>query len=712
MTKKLFFLSFFFYLVHIIPSVAGPGEGDPKERYNRVLHKTANLLTEAHYSPKAYDDKFSKEVVKEFISELDEEKNIFLKTDISSFRMYDKMIDDELKGADLVSFFGIYDVYRKRLEEASAYIQVILDKPFNFSLNESLVLDPDKLEFPADEAARYDTWRKRLKYQVLVKYAELVDDRDKKKDSVNIPFKADSTLEREARDQIRKQMNRYFTNRKNKETMDEGFSMFVNTITAMMDPHTNYFPPVDLRSFNESMSGRFYGIGAQLKDEDGHIKITGIVAGGPAWKQGELKENDEIVKVGQGDEEPVDVTGFVISDAIKLIRGSEKGSVVKLTVKKPDGAIKVIALNRDEIKMEDTFAKSAVINKGDSKIGYIFLPEFYFDYQRIDGARCSVDIARELEKLKEEKVDGVIVDLRGNGGGSLPEVVQMAGLFIEEGPICQVKGRMENSSTWKDRDKSVKYSGPLAVMVDETSASASEIFAAAIQDYDRGIIIGSTSTFGKGTVQRNIPLAGEVYNEMGELMDKNDDMGSVKLTLQKFYRVNGGTTQLKGVTPDVILPDRMEYMKFREKDNPFSLPWDTIKKADYRLWPESSRDPKFLAAAREDVAGNPVFNKIRENVQWLEKYNDREYSLEYGSYVREQKEVKKVFREIDSLYKLKEPLKISNNAADTAAIGEAKDKAEKNSQWLKRVGEDVYIDQAARILGELIKKNNWAKSNN
>ena len=710
MKKRLFSLLFFVSVFNSIVLWASPSDEDPRARYNMVLHKTGTLLKEAHFSPRVIDDRFSKEVVKEFTKELDEEKNIFLKTDMASFKLYEKMVDNEMLGDDLLSFYGIYDVYHKRMEEASAYFPRILEKPFDFRVKESVVMDPDKIDFPANENARYEMWRKRIKYQVLTRYNDLYDERDRNKDSANYTYKADSTLEREARDYIRRQLTRYFTNRKKKETMDDCFSTFINAITSIMDPHTNYFPPVDLRSFNESMSGRFYGIGAQLKDDDGHIIITSVIVGGPAWKSGELKENDEIQKVGQGDQEPVDISGYAISEAIKLIRGSEKGSVVKLTVRKPDGSIKVIAIERDEVNMEETFAKSAVIQKDNTRIGYIFLPEFYFDYQRPDGARCSVDVAKELDKLKEEKVDAVIIDLRGNGGGSLPEVVQMAGLFIEDGPICQVKGRLENSSIWRDRDKTVKYSGPLAVMVDETSASASEIFAAAIQDYDRGIIIGSSSTYGKGTVQRNIPLAGEMYNEMGEPMQNKDDLGAVKLTLQKFYRISGAATQLKGVTPDIIIPDRMEYMKFREKDNPYALPWDTIESAKYTVWPESARDDKILDAARKDVASSSTFNKIRELVSWLDKYNDKEYPLEFNAYRDEQKETKGVFKQMDSLYKLTQPMVIGNNAADTASVNAGKDKTEKNKQWLKRVSEDVYIDEATRILGEMIRMNKWAET--
>lgn len=345
-------------------------------------------------------------------------------------------------------------------------------------------------------------------------------------------MKADSTLEREARDLVKSKLTGILL-QKNRETIDENFSTFVNAITGEMDPHTNYLPPVDLRSFNENMSGRIFGIGAQLKDEDGKIKIANLITGGPAWKSGELKENDEILKVAQAKEEPVDVTGYAVSDAVKLIRGAEKGTEVKLTIKRIDGSTKVVSILRDDIKLDDVFAKSVIIN-GDHKIGYINLPEFYADFERIDGTRCANDVANEIKKLKAENVEGIVLDLRGNGGGSLYDVVQMAGLFIEDGPICQVKGRGEKTNVLKDKDKNILYTGPFTVMVDEElSASASEIFTAAIQDYKRGIVVGSTSTYGKGTVQRNIPLNPQAENQFFNI-NKTEELGRHKINPSKI----------------------------------------------------------------------------------------------------------------------------------------------------------------------------------
>lgn len=682
---------------------------NPKSKYIRILRNVGVLLEQGHYSPKKIDDNFSKEVLKKFISDLDNDRNIFLQGDIDELKKFESKIDDEIHGAELMSFYSINEVYLKRLNETSVLYKDILAKSFDFSKEENVQLDREKLTNPKNEAERKEIWRKRLKYMTLGRYADMLESREKNKDKEDFKYKADSTLEREARDAVRKQIDRYFTTKKTRETSDENFSTFVNSITGVMDPHTNYFAPIDKRSFDEGMRGSFFGIGAQLKEDDGKIKIATLISGGPAWKGGDLKVEDEIIKIGQGTDEPVDVTGYSVTDAVKLIRGAEKGSEVKLTVRRMDGSVKVISLLRDEIKLDDTFAKSAIIN-GDHKVGYIYLPEFYIDFANPNGAKCSEDVAKEIKKLKDENVEGIIIDLRGNGGGSLPEVVKMAGLFIEDGPVCVVKGREEKPYQWKDKDKSVLYTGPLTVMVDEFSASASEIFAAAIQDYKRGIVIGSTSTFGKGTVQRTIPLNPESENPA--FANKNtEDLGSVKLTLQKYYRVNGGSVQLKGVTPDIVIPNRMEYLKFRERDESYSLPWDEIGKADYKTWTTTISTDAVVKYGSELVTGNTNFKKIRETVDWLDKYNDKDYSLNLAKYREEQKLLKAKVAELDKLYKLSKEMNVKNTEADMAVLNEAKDKLEKNNQWLKRVSGDIYIDETVKVMYNMIGQSNTAKNN-
>lgn len=683
---------------------------NPKSKYTRILRNVGLLLEQGHYSPKTIDDNFSKEVLKKLENDLDADKNILLKSDIEAFKKFETRIDDEIHGAELISFFTINDTYIKRLNETSTLYKTILEKPFDFTKDESVLLDREKLDFPASVAERTEIWRKRLKFLTLSRYSNMLDDREKNKDKADFKYKADSTLEREARDAVRKQFDRYFTTKKTSDNIDENFSTFVNAITGSMDPHTDYMAPVDKRSFDETMKGSFYGIGAQLKEDDGKIKISSLISGGPAWKGGELKVEDEIIKVAQGNEEPVDVTGYSVTDAVKIIRGSKKGSEVRLTVRRMDGSIVVISIIRDEIKLDDTFAKSAIINDGDHKIGYIYLPEFYIDFADPNGAKCSDDVAAEIKKLKAENVDGIIMDLRGNGGGSLPEVVKMVGLFIPEGPVCVVKGREDKPYQWKDKDPSVLYSGPLTVMVDEFSASASEIFAAAIQDYKRGIIIGSTSTYGKGTVQRTISLNPDSDNPLFANR-KVEDLGSVKLTLQKFYRINGGATQLRGVTPDIIIPDRLEYLKFREKDNTAALPWDEIGKADYKTWTSNISNEAVVNFAQHQIDKDENIKKIQHYIKWMNDNNDKAYSLNLKKYKEEEKEAKEKGKELDDLFKLKKDLMVKNISADTAAINVTKDKIEKNNQWLKRVSADFYIDESVKVMNSMIKQNATAKNN-
>jgi carboxyl-terminal processing protease len=470
-----------------------------------------------------------------------------------------------------------------------------------------------------------------------------------------------------------------------------------------MDPHSEFFPPVDKRYFDEEMSGRFYGIGASLQYDDGNIKIASVLTGSPAFKSGEIQAGDVIQKVAEGKAEATDLTGYSVTDAVKVIRG-KKGTEVRLTVKKLDGTIKVISLIRDEIVQDETFARSAVVKTNGSKIGYIYLPEFYADFDHPNGPRSYVDVAKEVTKLKEQKVDGIVIDLRNNGGGSLYDVVQMAGLFIDEGPIVQVKDRDNKPSVLKDKDRNVLYSGPLAVMVNEFSASASEIFAAAIQDYNRGVIIGSTSTYGKGTVQRNIGLDAENGFSMS-----NSDLGTVKLTLQKFYRINGGSTQLKGVSSDIVLPDNLEYLKVREKDDPDALPWDEVSKATYNNW-KSGYDLKTIQQLSNQRLENDVtFKTIKESTEWLSKQNDKQYSLQIDKYRKDQAALRATIKQLESLLKLEGQLDVSALPNETNKWENDKAKQDRFNQWIKGLQKDIYLDQAVKVMNDMISQQNLVK---
>lgn len=671
--------------------------GNPPSKYEMILKNLSELLEEIHYSPKNIDDKFSAEVFNKYLAAVDVEKRAFLQSDIQELSRYKPHLDDEILGKIPVQFVpAVLVVAKKRLSELQTMTHEILAQPFDFTKQETVNLDYNNLDFPASVAAQREELRKKIKYNTLEKYAELLDQQESSKGKPGYVAKTSQQLEKEAREKVLKIADRYFEHLRLKANEDDMFNLFVETIVQCMDPHTDYFPPVEKRGFDEEMSGHFYGIGAALRDEEGTIKIVTLVTGSPAWKSGQVNVGDIIQKVGQGNQEPVDLSSYMVEDAVKIIRGS-KGTEVKLTLKKADGSIKVVTLIRDEIVQDEKFARSVIIQSDKGKIGYIFLPDFYADFDNPKGSRCSVDVAREIIKLKEAKVDGIVLDLRNNGGGSLPDVVQMVGLFIDQGPVVQVRDRDGRQQVLNDRDKTVLYDGPLAVMVNEFSASASEIFAAAIQDYHRGVIIGSTTTYGKGTVQRNIPL--DKNMGVNELIGP---MGTVKLTLQKFYRINGGSTQLRGVSSDIVLPDLYEHYKFREKDQPDALGWDEMQKADYTTWKYAYDINNIRTSSTERVNSNNAFTTISKNATWLDKQNDKMYTLNLKDYQEEQKMIRVTVKQIDSASKLKVPLMVYSMPQDTVKYKEDKDKAERYKQWVDSRKTDIYLNETINVMDDMI----------
>ncbi|MEO9144622.1 MAG: carboxy terminal-processing peptidase [Ginsengibacter sp.] len=710
MSKKFIPVLLILVLVGLFIGYGVMGRGDkraddPKAKYEKILKYVGIVLEQGHYNPKKIDDQFSREVLKKYEESLDPDKYIFLQSDINAFKKYEDRIDDEIHGAPLESFYDISNVYLKRIDEVAASYKEILKKPFDFNKDESLQTDGDKRNYPSSLAEREDYGRKRLKYMVLGRFVDLQAERDNRnKDSV---YKADSTLKHEAVAIVSRQMNRYFETLKNHNSTDDLFSDFVNAITGSMDPHTTYFAPVDKRSFDEQLSGTFYGIGAQLQEKDGKISIVSLIPGMPAFKSGEITPGDEIIKVGEGSATPVDVTGYALSDAVKLIRGEKRGSEVRLTLKKADGTVKIVSLLRDKISLDDTFARSAVINNNGHKIGYIYLPEFYADFDDPTARRSATDVAKEVKKLKAANVEGIIMDLRGNGGGSLTDVVDMVGLFIKDGPVVQVKGREGAASVLSDKSKDVLYSGPLAVMVDELSASASEIFAAAIQDYHRGIIIGSSSTYGKGTVQRSVPLDPQSENPF--FQSESQGLGDVKLTFRKFYRINGGATQLKGVVPDIIIPDRLENAPIREKDNPDALHWDEIPKASYTLWNPGYSYAPVVANVNSEIAKNKNFEGIKKEVALLDKYRNEETPLNIVKYKEMQKKVREAAQRLDSVSKAPANLLTRSLTADSVEIGSDTSRITRQNQFLKLVGSDIYINETVKILEKVIGEEQIAQ---
>lgn len=671
---------------------------DPPGRYEAIISLVGQILKEGHYQPKPIDDAFSREVFAKYLKNLDGEKKFFLKSDIQALKPLETHVDDELNGASLDFFNRTTEIIKKRTAEVAGIYPEILAKPFDFSKQETVVIDPESLDWPADEAARKEAWRKSLKYRALEKYAELLDQRDKEKNG-----KTDAALEAEARAKVKKIYDRYFDRLKNRTKEDDRFSLYVNAITTTMDPHTDYMPPIEKRSFQESMAGKFYGIGAQLREEEGRIKIVNIVAGSPAWKDGRLKADDVILKVGEGNKEPIDVGGYAVEEAVTVIRGT-KGSEVKLTVKSVDGTTKVVNLIRDEVKLDDTFAKSAVIN-GPHKIGYIYLPEFYADFTDREGAFSYDDVAAEIKKLKDEKVEGIILDLRFNGGGSLPDVIKMAGLFVPEGTMVQVRSRGGEIQQQKDRDKSVQYDGPLAIMVNEFSASASEIMAAAMQDYKRAVIIGSPNSFGKGTVQRLLELDNFVRGDLG------GSLGAIKLTVQKFYRANGGSTQLKGVESDVVLPS--PYYEVGEKRDKDALKWDVIPKANYEVWQDPVDVEPLKRNSAQRLASNEAFKMINENIATLKKLDEQKtYPLDVTNYRADMKKNANASKRYDAVNDKVAPLNITSLKVDMAKIQNDTVKVARNKDWIKARYKDPYLSEAVNVMNDLIMQTSFPKLKN
>ena len=680
----------------------------PEIRHRKLLSTIGYLLETEHYSPRKIDDDFSKDVFKEYLKALDPEKNIFLQSDINALRVYETKLDDEIHGEPILFEPASSVIYEKRLVEARKIFEKVVQSPFDFNIDDSVLLDVDVKLAPANENERYTYWYQILKYKALDRFVNLTEEREKNKTKEKFVIKADSTLEREARASVKKEYLKRFERLEKTFDKEKRFELFLNTITGLMDPHTDYMAPVEKRSFTEQMSGTFYGIGAQLTQDDNGIKIASIQPGGAAWKSGQLVMNDVIVKVAQGAEEPVDVTGYETTDAVKLIRGN-LGTEVRLTIRKPDGSYKIVALKREKIVLDEGFARSAIIQKGADKYGYILLPDFYADFEREDGARCARDVAREIEKLKLEKVKGIAIDVRYNGGGSLYEVVQMAGLFIDQGPMVQIRNKEGRSQILADEVPGTIYNGPLVVMVNEFSASASEIFAGAIQDYKRGIVMGSTSTYGKGTVQRNVPF-GKPLDDLGI----QTEYGAVKLTFQKFYRVTGSSTQRKGVVPDVILPDEYEFLKYREKDNESSLPWDEMERAKFQVWPNNSAIAAIAAKANDKIANDTSMIAFKKTLAWVSTQMDRPVHLKLDKYIAFRKQLQSTMIQNDNRLKLKDSMQVTALKADYNKFYNNPDKTKQDryQAWLKVIAKDAQINEASKLLGEFFAQNWVAKKTN
>ncbi len=669
-------------------------ESISEEKQKAIMFTLYEMMTKGHYSPKVFDAAFSQNVFDEFMENMDIGKQHFTQKDIDGFAKYKKDLGTQLKNGDLTFFNEVYNTYSSRVLESKICIDKIFAGPISFTGKGEINLDGTKIKYCKNESDKCKRWEDFITYRVLSKFTELEELQNTKKDTIkDWKLISRETLIDSAKILVKKNMDVTFK-RIDKNSNADFFSVYCNSFAHVLDPHTDYMMPKAKADFDVQMSGTFYGIGASLKEENGYCTIVSIISGSPCWKQGSLKVDDKITKVAQGTSEPVDVVGWEINDIIGLIRG-KKNTEVRLTVKHKDGKEEVVPIIRDEVHLDAVFAKSAIVNEGGKKIGYIILPEFYADFQKAGGKRCAVDMLKEIEKLKAEGIDGLVVDLRWNGGGSLYDVVEIASMFVGKQPIVQVRNPDGNAEPLISKGQNKIYDGPLAIMVNNFSASASEILAAAIQDYNRGIVVGST-THGKGTVQRGLEMDGVLEN-----IDKSlYPLGSLKLTLQKFYRANGGSTQLKGVTPDVTFPDLYMYLDNGERKDKYALPWDQITPSAMRT---GLINRESVVANNNSVVNNSAyFNLVKEKAKQLKVQNDDNvYSLNETFFKAQIAKNKEFTKKLEDLDKDKVLLEIYNPRVDMDKILEDEANKKKNEDWLKALKKDEVLKQTINIVKEI-----------
>jgi carboxyl-terminal processing protease len=674
---------------------------DP-EKDKLLIELLTFVIEKGHYSPSEIDDSFSKGVYKDYINALDPSKRFFLQSDIDEFSKYETQLDEQIKDRELTFFELTYNRLVERMNETESYYKDALAQPFDYKKDESFNTDYETMPFAKNTQELKERWRLQLKLSALSSLVEKQKlEEDKLKNSTTdkkVEVKSFEQLEKETRESTLNSLNDNF-NFITDLTREDWFSVYVNAIASRFDPHTSYMAPTEKERFDVSMSGKLEGIGARLQKKGDFTEISELISGGPAWRGKQLGAGDVVLKVAQADAEPVDVVGMRLDDVVKKIKGP-KGTEVRLTVKRTDGTIKVISIIRDEVEIEETYVKSSIVEKDGYKYGVIYLPKFYINFEDVNSRDAGKDVALEVERLKNEGVQGIVMDVRDNGGGSLKTVVDIAGLFIEQGPIVQIKSAAGKKEVLYDRDAKVQWDGPLVVMINEFSASASEILAAAIQDYKRGVIIGSKQSYGKGTVQNVIDLnqfvRGSTYG----------DLGALKTTTQKFYRINGGSTQLEGVKSDVAIPDRYAYLKMGERDIDNAMLWDKIDAANYSIWNKQNNFDLAIAESKARMKNNAQIKLIDENAKWLDQ-RDKEnvYSLHIDKFKAEQKALEDKSKKYKSIVDYKNAFEFKSLPYELESMSKDSVLKEKRERWHESLSKDIYIEEAIHILNDLQSEN-------
>ena len=667
---------------------------DP-EKDKVLIYVLKNILTRGHFVAKELNDDFSEMVYKSFIDGLDPSKRYFTQEDLKEFSKYKYQIDNQLLKDDLSFYNLVYNRFLAEIKKAKSYYGSLLKQPFDFSKDETIDIDYEKVSFAKNNNQLIDYWRKQLKLQTLGRIQEQTELQEEKvKKDKNFKVKSFTTLEKEARAEVLKNMDELYIRIEELES-DDWFTTFLNSVVGAFDPHTTYMSPNVKDKFDQDISGKVEGIGARLQKKGIYTHVFELVAGGPASKQGDLEPEDIILKVAQGNKEPLDIVGMRLDDAIKFIKG-KKGTEVKLTVKKKlDGSIKVISIIRDVVELDETYVKSSIVEKNGKKYAIIDLPSFYIDFEDKNSRDSAKDMEQEIERLKAENVVGLIVDLRNNGGGSLKTAIEISGLFIDQGPIVQVKYRGENPVVKNDIDPKIQWEGSVVILVNEFSASASEIFAAAMQDYKRAIILGGNQTYGKGTVQNILPI-NQFYPKY------ETDLGYLKMTIQKFYRVNGGSTQIEGVYSDITMPSRYSYMKFGERDLDGALSWDKVPQAKYTQTNSYSNFTDVIYNSKQRISSNSNFQLINEYAKWLKKNQDEtSYSLNYKKFFEESEMKELEAKKFKSVFDYKSDLTFLSPKYEQILLKADNSLADKRVSWHKNLSKDMYISEALNVISEL-----------
>jgi carboxyl-terminal processing protease len=685
------------------------------DREKEIIKRVRETLLYTSYAPKNLDLSYSRDVFKKYMEDLDPFKRYFLESDIDEFSEYKDKMSDMFINSDVSFYHLTIDRLYKRIDETEQYVNDIFGKPITFTNDDYYYTDDKKRKFPKNEDQAKQYWKSYIKYRILQEIFNSQNSKDSvnttnqiKIDSAKVKitkkeiekFKTKEEIQEDAVKKVKENLSEYFRQIKLRKKSDL-FSIFINAYTEVFDIHTTYFSPKDKENFNSSISGKIIGIGATLQDIKGYPTIRELVIGGPAWKSKEIEAGDKIIKVQQGKNgNPVSVVGMLLDDAIRLIRGEEKTTIV-LTLEKKDGSTKTVSLVREEIEIQETFVRSAIItdDKG-NKFGILYLPEFYINLDNNNKGRdCSEDIKREINELKKQEITGLIMDVRNNGGGSLSEVVDIAGLFIGKGPVVQVKDAGGKINVLNSKEKDVVWDGPLILMTNELSASASEILAGAMQDYQRAVVVGPSQTYGKGTVQT-------IYS-LDRFSMKDDKFGALKVTIQKFYRVTGSSTQLKGINSDIVIPGIFSYSDIFEKSQEYALPWDQIASTKYTPWQGTPKlDYEYLKAkSAERLKGSIYVSSIEKAGKWtkeLEKID--KIPLRYDKFMKEMTKRRDQGKEFEKETNFDAKIKVEAPAYELIKFKEDTVLKAKREDWYKGMKKDFNLKEAVNVLNDIIIK--------